>query len=374
MSTHSLLQDSDRIRACVDPAAVAHNLAQMRKRLGPSPARIWATAKADAYGHGLAQVLAGLRQADGISVETLAEARQLRGLGWQGPILVHAGLLSRPEADTLDMPNLHLIISQVDQLEWLTQVRPFAPPTVWLRYAGDTRMGGFDDVRYRRAYMRALSLLTRKHIRCIGHLNHYAGAERTDGIQEADARFRHAIAGLEGPISCANSAAMLQHPSQAARTNWVRPGITLYGVSPLHGLTGLDLGLRPAMTLQARLADVQLLEAGASLGYSGAFVAPHTMTIGLVTCGYADGYPRHAQTGTPVAVAGRITRLLGRPSMNMLAIDLSDMQDARPGTPVTLWGKELPVETVALHAATIAAELLTALTARVPFTVLADVG
>ncbi len=368
MPSHCLLQDFDRIRAYVDPTAIAHNLAQMRDRLGPSPARIWATAKADAYGHGLAHVMAGLRQADGISVETLAEARQVRCIGWEGPILVHAGLLSRPEAEALDLPRLHLIISQADQLDWLSQVRPSEPPAVWLRYAGDTRMGGFDDAQYRQAYARTLTLRIRKHILGVGHLNHYAGAENTDGTQEADMRFRHAIAGLEGPVSCANSAAMLRHPVQAARTNWVRPGITLYGVSPLHGLTGLDLGLRPAMTVQARLADVQPLKAGASLGYCGAFVAPHSMVVGLVTCGYADGYPRHAQTGTPVAVAGRITCLLGRPSMNMLAIDLSDMKDTPPGSPVTLWGNGLPVETVARHASTIAAELLTALTARVPFT------
>lgn len=373
MPPHCLLQDSDRIRAYVDPAAIAHNLAQMRERMGPSPARVWATAKADAYGHGLTHVMAGLRQADGISVETLSEARQLRHIGWRGPILIHAGLLSRPEAKALDLPHLHLIISQADQLDWLSHTRPSEPPTVWLRYAGDTRMGGFDDIWYRRAYAHALALQMRKHIRGIGHLNHYAGAENADGTQEADICFRRAIAGLDGPISCANSAAMLRHPLQAARTNWVRPGITLYGVSPLHGLTGPDLGLRPAMTVQARLADVQPLAAGTSLGYCGAFIAPHAMTVGLVTCGYADGYPRHAQTGTPVAVGGRITRLLGRPSMNMLAIDLSDMKNTPPGSPVTLWGHGLPVETVAGYASTIAAELLTALTARVPFTALAHV-
>lgn len=370
MPSHCLLQDSDRIRAYVDPAAIAHNLTQMRERLGPSPARIWATAKADAYGHGLAHAMTGLRQADGISVETLSEARQVRYLGWEGPILVHAGLLSRPEVEALDMPQLHLIISQADQLDWLSHARPAEPPAVWLRYAGDTRMGGFDDAQYRQAYARTLLLWTRKHILGIGHLNHYAGAENTDGTQDADTCFRRAIAGLEGPVSCANSAAMLRHPLQAARTSWVRPGITLYGVSPLHGLTGPDLGLRPAMTVQARLAEVRPLAAGASLGYNGAFTAPHAMTVGLVTCGYADGYPRHAQTGTPVAVAGRITRLLGRPSMNMLAIDLSDMKNTPPGSPVTLWGHGLPVETVAGYASTIAAELLTALTARVPFTAL----
>lgn len=360
------LEDSDRVRAHVDPGAIAHNLAQLRLRLGGAVPRIWATAKADAYGHGLARTLPGLRGADGVSVQTLADAHACRQAGWAGPILVHAGLLGRDEARSLTLTGLHLIISHAGQLDWLAHETPPAPPVLWLRYAGDTRLGGFDDASYACAHARAMALVARKHAAGVGHLNHYARAEDEQGVAEADARFRRVAAGLPGPVSNCNSAALLRHVEHAAATDWVRPGVMLYGVSPLPGVAGPSLGLKPAMTLTARLVATQRLPAGASLGYGSAFVAPHDMRVGLVACGYADGYPRHAGTGTPVSVGRQRTRLLGRPSMDTLVIDLGQVGEAAPGDPVVLWGEDLPVELVAASAGTIAAELLTGLTARVP--------
>lgn len=364
-----LLDDSDRIRAHIDARAVAHNLSQLRQRLAGAATRIWATAKADAYGHGLSRVLPGLSEADGISVQTLADAGACRRRGWRGPILVHAGLLGAGEVHALTLPGIHLVISHAEQLLWLARTRPAAPPALWLRYAGDTHLGGFDDADYSRAHAHAATLAARGHVGAIGHLNHYARAEEEGGIAEAEARFMQAVRGLPGPVSSCNSAALLLHPSHAAATHWARPGITLYGVSPLPGVTGPDLGLVPAMTLAARLTAIVPLRAGTSLGYGGAYIAPQDTRVGLVACGYADGYPRHAGTGTPVRLAdGRMSRLLGRPSMDTLAIDLAGMDDVRPGAEVTLWGEGLPVERVAAGASTIAAELLTCLTARVPFT------
>lgn len=363
------LHAADRLRAHVDPHAIAHNLAQLRGLLGgPSP-RIWATAKTDAYGHGLTRVLPGLQAADGLSVQTLADARACRAAGWNKPILVHAGLLGPHDAEALTLPDIHLVISHAGQLDWLagTPVPPAAPPMLWLRYAGDTRLGGFDDADYAAAHARAAALAAQGRAAGIGHFNHYARADEDNGIASADASFRRAIAGLPGPVSSCNSAALLRHPAHAAATDWVRPGITLYGVSPLPGRTGQALGLRPAMTLTARLIAVQRLPAGASLGYSRAFTAPRDMRVGLVACGYGDGYPRRAQTGTPVLVQERRTCVLGRPSMDQLAIDLTEIDGAEPGAPVVLWGQGLPVERVAASADTIAAELLTGLTARVPF-------
>ncbi|WP_323018717.1 alanine racemase [Castellaniella sp.] len=367
MPDFHLPKHADRLCAFVDAAAVAHNLSQLRRRLNHRATRIWATAKADAYGHGLNNVMPGLQAADGVTVQTLSEAHACHQAGWKGPILVHTGLLRASDIQALTLPNLHLIISHEDQLRWLADGALPMPPAIWLRYAGDTRMGGFDDQAYAQAHRQARALQDSGRTTGTGHLNHYAQAEAPQGITEALRRFQHVVAGLPGPISTCNSAALLQQPDHAAQTDWIRPGIALYGVSPLADITGQDLGLRAAMTLIARLGAIHRLPAGASLGYSGAFVAERDMRIGLVSCGYADGYPRHAGTGTPVLAAGRLTRLLGRPSMDALAIDLTDAGDIALDAPITLWGAELPVERVAASATTIAAELLTGLTARVPF-------
>ncbi|MCW0205606.1 MAG: alanine racemase, partial [Achromobacter sp.] len=201
----------------------------------------------------------------------------------------------------------------------------------------------------------------------VGHLNHYARADESDGIDAADAAFRHVIAGLPGPVSTSNSAALLRHGARAAGTQWVRPGLALYGASPFADLSAAQLDLRPAMSLHSQVVGIQRVHAGAGVGYSGAFLAPAAMAVGIVTCGYADGYPRHAPTGTPVVVDGVRTRLLGRVSMDMMAVDLGPVPHACIGAPVTLWGASgLAVEEVAASAGTIAAELLTGLSARVP--------
>lgn len=356
------------VRAHIDVGAVAHNLAQVRQRLGANRPRIWATVKSDAYGHGLMRVLPALAAADGLAVQTLPEAHQCRAAGWAGPILVYGGLRGPDEATLLDLPGLHLVISHAAQLGWLqAAARPAHPPALWLRYAGDMRMGGFDDQDYAQAHERCVALQRQGHIADIGHMNHYAHAEDADGIAAVDARFRQAVAGRPGPVSTCNSAALLQHPEHAAQTDWVRPGILLYGVSPMpDSIDGPGLGLRPAMRLTARVHAVQTLPQGASLGYRAAFTAPAAMRVGLVGCGYADGYPRHAGTGTPVLVDGQPTRLLGRPTMDTLAVDLTHLETAGPGAPVVLWGDpQATAEAVAIAAGTIAAELLTGLTARV---------
>ena len=359
------------VRAHIDVGAVEHNLAQIRQRLGASRARIWATVKSDAYGHGLMRVLPGLAAADGLAVQTLHEARLCRTAGWAGPILVYGGVRGPDEAALLDLPGLHLVISHAAQLGWLqAAARPAHPPAIWLRYVGDTYMGGFDDQDYAQAHEGCVALQAQGRIADIGHLNHYARAEDADGIATADARFRQAVAGRSGPVSTCNSAALLQHPGHVAQSDWVRPGILLYGVSPLSDIDGPGLGLRPVMRLTACVHAVQTLPQGASLGYRAAFTAPTTMRVGLVGCGYADGYPRHAGTGTPLLVDGQPTRLLGRPTMDTLAVDLTHLETAGPSAPVVLWGDPLATaEAVATAAGTIAAELLTGLTPRVAVSV-----
>ncbi|MFY3653596.1 alanine racemase [Achromobacter xylosoxidans] len=356
------------LHARVDASAVAHNLARLRAALPDSDApRLWATVKADAYGHGLARVLPALRDADGLAVLHLDEARACRQLGWNGPVLVYGGLYSPADTLLLDTPDLHLVITHAAQLQWLAQSPARERPAIWLRFAGDIHHTGFCADDYRAAFEQARQLAARGLVGEIGHLNHYARADEADGVGQADAHFREVVRGLPGPVSTSNSAAVLGHAGLAAGTQWVRPGLALYGASPFADRSAAQLALRPAMSLHSQVVGIQRVRAGAGVGYSGAFVAPATMDVGIVTCGYADGYPRHAPTGTPVMVAGVRTRLLGRVSMDMMAVDLDPIPQAAIGSPVTLWGADgPPVEEVAMAAGTIAAQLLTGLSARVP--------
>jgi alanine racemase len=357
------------LHARIDVDAVAHNLARLRAALpgGAAAPRLWATVKADAYGHGLARILPALQSADGLAVLHLDEARACRRMGWSGPILVYGGLYSPADALLLDTPGLHLVITHAAQLEWLAHTPAAMRPAVWLRFAGDIHHTGFSAGDYRPAHQAAQSLRARGLIGEVGHLNHYARADEHDGAGRADALFRDVIAGLPGPVSTSNSAALLRHTGMAARTQWVRPGLALYGASPFTDRSAAQLDLRPAMSLHSQIVGVQRVPAGAGVGYSGAYQVPAAMDVGIVTCGYADGYPRHAPTGTPVIVDGVRTRLLGRVSMDMMAVDLGPVPMAGIGSPVTLWGTSaLPVEEVAASAGTIAAELLTGLSARVP--------
>ena len=357
------------LHARVDPDAVAHNLARLRKALPASGAapRLWATVKADAYGHGVRRILPALRGADGLAVLHLDEARACRRMGWQGPVLVYGGLYSPADALLLDTSGLHLVITHAAQLEWLAQAPLSQRPAVWLRYAGDIHHTGFAAQAYRAAYETASAMSRRGLIGEVGHLNHYGRADEPDGVDGADALFRDVIAGLPGPVSTSNSAALLKHGARAADTQWVRPGLALYGASPFADTSAAQLDLRPAMSLHSQLVGIQRVPAGAGVGYGGAFTVQQAMDVGIVTCGYADGYPRHAPTGTPVIVDGVRTRLLGRVSMDMMAVDLGPVPHACIGAPVTLWGAGgLAVEEVAASAGTIAADLLTGLSARVP--------
>jgi alanine racemase len=194
-------------------------------------------------------------------------------------------------------------------------------------------------------------------------MTHFADADGASGVAEQLARFGAATADLSLPRSLANSAAVLRFPETHA--DWIRPGILLYGCSPFADRSADALGLRPVMTLQSEIIATQLLKPGDRVGYGGTFTAETAMTIGVVACGYADGYPRHAPTGTPVLVEGRRTRVVGRVSMDMLMVDLAGIPQARIGSPVTLWGEGLSADEVAAAAGTISYELLCALAARV---------
>jgi alanine racemase len=345
--------------ARIDLAALAHNLG-VAKAAAPN-SKALAVIKANGYGHGLTRVARGLRTADGFAVLTVDDAAQLRGEGYTHPIVLLEGFFHPDELPDIAHLRLRPVIHRQDQAEILARAHLEHRIDVLLKIdTGMHRLG----LRPARVADALATLRGAPHVAGITLMTHFAGAdEAAIGVAEQLARFREATSGNELPCSLANSAALLRYPETHA--DWVRPGIMLYGISPFAGQTGADLGLLPVMTLESRLIAVQRIRKGEAVGYGATFVAERDMGIGVVACGYADGYPRHAGTGTPVLVEGRPTRTLGRVSMDMLCVDLTPVPNAHVGSPVTLWGADLPAEYVADHAGTIAYELLTALAPRV---------
>jgi alanine racemase len=356
--------------ACIDAAAIAWNLSHMRRLAGGDgrqAPRIWAVVKADAYGHTLAQALAGLEAADGLAVLALSDVHQLRAMGWQKPILVMSAKFSAEDLRDPTLFPLHLVIDDEEQLATLQGLSGSLQPHVWLRHSGQLHHAGFSGAHYVQAYRRLQALWLSGRVAAVGHLCHYAAAEDPQSLRAERQAFQDAVAGLPGAMCTENSAAVLAAAGYARTTDWVRIGIALYGISPLPGTDGAALGLRPAMTLLAPIYGEQQLSAGSRLGYGGGFLAPRDMRVGLLRCGYADGYPRRIADGAYVMVDDRKCRIVGRVSMDTLTIDLTDHAHAAAGTLATLWGKDgLPIEHIARTAETIAAQLCTGLTARVP--------
>jgi len=347
--------------ARIDTAALAHNLGVARRHAGG--ARILAVIKANGYGHGLARVAHALRAADGFAVLTLDEAAALRAQGYTHPIVLLEGWFHIDELPEIARLRLRPVIHREDQVDALLRARLDNRIDLLLKLDTGMHRLGLPPQRLAAVLER---LRGAAQVGGITLMTHFACADEPQvGVADQLARFRDATRGLDLPVTLANSAALLRYPETVG--DWVRPGILLYGASPFADQTGEALGLLPVMTLQSALIAVQTVRKGEGVGYGAAFVAPRDMRIGVAACGYADGYPRHAGTGTPILVAGRLTRTLGRVSMDMLAVDLSEAPGAHVGSPVTLWGQGLPVERVAAAAGTIAYELLTGVAARVRF-------
>ncbi|NTV96709.1 MAG: alanine racemase [Thiobacillus sp.] len=345
--------------ARIDTAALSHNLMAAKRLAGK--ARVLAVVKANGYGHGLARVGRALRAADGFAVLTLDEAATLRAQGLSHPIVLLEGFFHPDEIAEIARRRLQPVIHREDQVDALARARVEHKIDVFLKLDTGMHRLGLAKKPWLAALERLKSL---PHIGTITLISHFARADEPEiGVEHQLAVFRDAAQGLNHPASLANSAALLRYPEAIA--DWARPGIMLYGASPFAGQTGADLGLLPTMHLEGRLIAVQFVRKGEGLGYGHLYMAERDMRVGVVACGYADGYPRHAVTGTPVMVEGRLTRTLGRVSMDMLFVDLTDIGNAHVGSPVTLWGDGVPVETVAAAAGTIAYELLTALAPRV---------
>ena len=347
------------IQARISIDAMAHNLRVARSHAGT--ACVFAVVKANAYGHGLSRARRALAAADGFAVLTLEEAANLRLMGVEQPILLLEGLFGPDEISTCAELNLWPVLHHVAHLDWLQQNPPARPIQVFLKFDSGMHRLGFPLADHAAIVARTRRL---PGVAGVTLMTHFAQADEAAGVDWQLQPFLREMATHGLPWSGANSAALLRY--QETLGNWVRPGLMLYGASPFADVPAEKLGLRPAMTLQSELISVQTLQAGEGVGYGQLFRADRPMRVGVVACGYADGYPRHALTGTPVLVNGRRSRTLGRVSMDMLCVDLSGLPDAGMGSPVTLWGDGLPVDDVATAAGTSSYELLCALAARVP--------
>ncbi|MCZ4313127.1 alanine racemase [Comamonadaceae bacterium G21597-S1] len=362
------------IQATIHPDALRHNLACCRQHA--PDAKAWAIVKANAYGHGIERAYAGLRGADGFALLDLDEAQRIRDLGWRGPILLLEGVFEARDLELCSRLGLWHTVHCDEQIDMLALHKTHVPHRVFLKMNSGMNRLGFTPTVYRAAWSR-LDALTQ--VGEITLMTHFSDADGSLGVAAQMARFLAATEDLPGERSVGNSAATLRHmgarasggDGPAAASDWIRPGIATYGSAPdfpEHDV--VHWGLRPAMTLAARIIAVQHLQPGDSVGYGSSFVADHPMRIGIVACGYADGYPRVCPTGTPVLVGGVRSRTVGRVSMDMLTIDLDPVPDAGVGSEVVLWGAAgdavLPIDEIAHAAGTVGYELMCALAQRVP--------
>jgi alanine racemase len=352
------------IQALIHTAALAHNLARARRAAGG--ARVWAVVKADAYGHGIERAFAGLRGADGFALLDLAEAERVRALGWRGPILLLEGCFEPRDLELCSRLGLWHVVHCSAQIDWLATHKTHEPHRVFLKMNSGMNRLGFAPAAYRGAYARLAAL---PQVDEISLMTHFADADGEPGVDRPIQTFDAVTQDLSGERSLSNSAALLRH---GLKNDWVRAGILCYGSAPDFPQHDIGhWGLRPAMTLQSRLIATQCLKPGDTVGYGSSYTATAAQRIGVVACGYADGYPRHCATGTPVLVDGVRCTTVGRVSMDMLAVDLTPVPDAGNGSVATLWGQgprgsQLPIDEVAQAAGTIGYELMCALAPRVP--------
>ncbi len=317
-----------------------------------------AVIKANAYGHGAvrcAQSLAG--EADGFAVACLDEALALRMAGIVEPILLLEGFFDASEIPDIVAHDLWLVVHSSWQLEMLLGANIKKPLNVWLKMDSGMHRLGLPPEAYAQAYQR---LNGHRNVQSIVAMTHFANADHVDArhtllqVETFEQSLVNVTRGVVLTSSLSNSAAILSQ--QGVRCDWARPGIMLYGANPITSSAQVP-ALQAMMTLTSKIIAIQAVKKGEAIGYGSIFKADRNMQVGVVAMGYADGYPRSAVTGTPVVVAGHITRLIGRVSMDMVFVDLTDIAHAPVGTPVELWGEQVSVNKVALSAGTIAYEL-----------------
>ncbi|MAK55031.1 MAG: alanine racemase [Pusillimonas sp.] len=366
------------ITATISLPSLRHNLGVVSHQLNSISSQnnrkrpfVWAVIKANAYGHGIANAVRAFSQADGLAMLDLNEAIQCRELGWQGPILMLEGFFQPSDIALYERYKLDATLHCAEQLLMLERTACRQPLNAYIKLDTGMNRLGFEPADFPQAWEHALRLRQQGKLAQMGKMTHFAQADEvspyTDEQLSVYQRVTHQIS---GPDSVCNSAATLTPAVWLSLPDtspqWVRPGICLYGSTPFTYQNAQSIGLRPSMTLRSELISVRRVETGEGVGYGQMFKASQPMMVGIVACGYADGYPRHATTGTPVVVSGVRTRLLGRVSMDMLAVDLTGVSNPAVGNPVVLWGEDGPsVDEVAQAAGTIGYELLCAVAPRV---------
>ena len=346
------------IQAYIDLGALENNLHVARRA---TSARIMSVIKADGYGHGLLRAAEALGETDGYALLDIADAARLREAGCRQPILMLEGFFSADELPAVAEYDLTCVIHSAQQIAMLDAFPGRGTLDVWLKVNTGMSRLGFAPQQVAQAMEQ---LRRHRAVRDITLMSHFANADESRGITKPLALFNDIASGYRVAKSLANSATLLRYPE--AHGDWVRPGIMLYGSSPFADTSAQQLGLRPAMTLSSRIIAIQELRSGDEVGYGAIFRAERAMRIGVVACGYADGYPRSAPNGTPVWVDGQRTQTVGRVSMDMLCVDLSTIPQAEVGSRVVLWGEGMPIDEVARAAGTVGYELMCALTKRVP--------
>ena len=359
------------IQATIHTAALRHNLKRVRQ--AALDAQVWAVVKANAYGHGIERVFEGLRGADGFALLDLGEAERVRALGWRGPILLLEGAFEARDLEHCSRLHLWHTVHCDEQIDMLALHKTHEPHRVFLKMNSGMNRLGFAPHRVRSAWTRLNAL---PQVDEISLMTHFSDADSARGVAHQVARFEEVTRDLPGERSVSNSAATLRHAHDpVVKSDWVRPGNAVYGSAPDYPEHSAGhWGLQPAMTLSAQIIAVQHIQPGESVGYGSTFVAEQPTRIGVVACGYADGYPRNCRTGTPVLIDGERGRTVGRISMDMLTVDLTDFPQAQVGSTVTLWGQAangavLGIDEIAHAAGTVGYELMSALAPRVPVVV-----
>ena len=355
------------ISAVIDLGAMRRNLALARRHARGR--LIWAVVKANAYGHGLARAQRAFAEADGLALLDLDDAQQARDAGWTKPILLLEGCFEGRDLDAVSALKLTAVVHEEEQIEMLERARVPAPIDIYLKLNTGMNRLGFDERAAAPAYRR---VRISPNVAQITLMIHFANADRAAGatgpadVEEQLGVLERIASDWPGPRSLANSAALFLRPEVSGES--VRPGIALYGASTDEAHSAVALGVQPAMTLRSQLIAVQTLAAGRAVGYGSRFIAPRSMRIGVVACGYADGYPRNAPDGTPVLVDGVRVPIAGRVSMDMITVDLTAAPNAAIGSYVELWGANIPIDEVANLCGTVGYELMCALAPRVPVT------
>lgn len=347
------------IRASISTSALKHNLAVVRRHAPNS--KVMAVVKANAYGHGLLTVAAALSSADGFATVDIEDAIRLREADFQQTLLLLNGFFTAKELPLLAEYRLSTVIHCQEQLEMFVASGLPIKTNIFLKINTGMNRLGFAPADFSRALQQ---LLNSGRAGDVTLMTHFATADEAAGVAQPAQLFSNTIGTMQFARSLANSAALIRYPE--TRTEWVRPGIMLYGSSPFPDQSSGELGLSPVMTLESEIIAVQEIEAGQAVGYGRTFVAERPTRVGIVACGYADGYPRHAPSGTPVLVNGVRTTTLGRVAMDMLCVDLNSVPQASRGGKVILWGERLSVDEVAQRAGTVSYELLCAMASRVP--------